>query len=243
MLRLPAILLALTVTSGPALACMGPKVILQDNFQTANPAWDTSPSGIPITPSVPILSIASGQAKLTPPPGDFAVAVYGDQFLPNSQFPGFDACVDITSPSVADASQAAAGIVFGQTGSAFFVFAMEEDGQAAVAQFQQQPYGWSYLVPWQAVSNLKTGANVTNTLRITIGPAGGAPTSTSGSGNSTSGNSGTVYVNGVKFATVTLPPIQGAKLGIWGEGDPGVNSVSGATWMFSNLKITNLPSP
>jgi hypothetical protein len=232
-LRLPATLLVLAVTSGPALACMGPTVILQDNFQTANPAWDTSPSNIPITPNVPILSIAGGYAKLTPPPGDFAVAVYGNQFLPSNQFPSIDACVDITSPSVADASQAAAGIVFGQTGSGFFVFAMEEDGQAAVGQFQQQPYGWSYLVPWQAAPNLKTGANVSNTLRVTIGPAGGAAT----------GNSGTVYVNGVKFAAVTLPPMQGAKLGIWGEGDPGMNSVSGATWTFSNLKITKLTSP
>jgi hypothetical protein len=232
-LRLPAIVLALAVTSGPALACMGPTVILQDNFQTANPAWDTSPSGIPITPSVPILSIAGGQAKLTPPPGDFAVAVYDGQFFPNSQFPSFDACVDITSPSVADASQAAAGIVFGQTSSGFFVFAMEEDGQVALAQLQQQPYGWSYLVPWRAAPNLKTDANVSNTLRLTIGPAGGAAT----------GNNGTVYVNGVKFATLPLPAMQGTKLGLWGEGDPGVNSVSGATWTFSNLKITNLPSP
>jgi hypothetical protein len=89
------------------------------------------------------------------------------------------------------------------------------------------------LVPWQAAPNLKTGANVSNTLRVTIGPAGGAAT----------GNSGTVYVNGAKFAAVTLPPMQGAKLGIWGEGDPGVNSVSGATWTFSNLKITKLTSP
>jgi hypothetical protein len=232
-LRLPAIVLGLAVTSGPALACMGPTVIFQDNFQTANPAWDTSPSGIPITPSVPILSIGGGQAKLTPPPGDFAAAVYDSQFFPNSQFPNFDACVDITSPSVADASQAAAGIVFGQTASGFFVFAMEEDGQVAVAQLQQQPYGWSYLVPWQAAPNLKTGANASNTLRVTVGPVGGAAT----------GNGGTVYVNGVKFATLALPSIQGAKLGIWGEGDPGVNSISGATWAFSNLKITNLTSP
>jgi hypothetical protein len=70
-------------------------------------------------------------------------------------------------------------------------------------------------------------------LRLTIGPAGGAAT----------GNNGTVYVNGVKFATLPLPAMQGTKLGLWGEGDPGVNSVSGATWTFSNLKITNLPSP
>jgi hypothetical protein len=231
---------------------MGPTVILQDNFQTANPAWDTSPSNIPITPSVPILSIGGGQAKLTPPPGDFAIAVRGDQFLPSSQFPGVDACVDITSPSVTDASQAAAGIVFGQIGSGFFVFAMEEDGQAAVGQFQQQPYGWSYLVPWQPAPNLKSGANVSNTLRVTIGPVSGAATgnsstaggaATGNGGAAATGNSGTFYVNGVKFATVMLPALQGAKLGIWGEGDPGMNSVSGATWTFSNLKITNVTSP
>jgi hypothetical protein len=233
-LRLSAIVLGLAVMSGPALACMGPTVIYQDNFQTANPAWDTSPSGIPITPSVPILSIAGGQAKLTPPPGNFAVAIYDSQFFPSSQFPSFDACVDITSPSVSDTGQAAAGIVFGQiNGSGFYVFAMEEDGQVAVAQLQLQPYGWSYLVPWQAAPNLKTGANVSNTLRVTIAPAGGTAT----------GNSGTVYVNGVKIATLPLPAMQGTKLGLWGEGDPGVNSVSGATWAFSNLKITNLASP
>jgi hypothetical protein len=245
-LRLTGTLAALTVWSGPALACMGPTVIYQDDFQHANPAWDISASLIPIPINFPVLSIAGGVAKLTPLAGDFAIAVYADQFFPSSQFPGFDACVDVTSPGVADASQAAAGFVFGQNVSGFYIFAAEEDGQAAVAQFQQQPFGWSYLVPWRAAQGLKTGGNVSNTLRITVAPAGAGAT----------GSSATFYVNGVTFATVALPSLQvpaasaagtqqglGTKLGLWAEGDPGVNPVTGATWGFSNLKITNVASP
>lgn len=245
-LRLTAALVALAVASDPTFACMGPTVIYQDDFQSANPAWDTTPSMIPIPLDFAVLSIAGGAAKLTPLAGDFAVAVYGDQFFPSSQFPSFDACVDVTSPSVADASQAAAGIAFGQNNSSgFYVFAVEEDGQAAVAQFQQQPFGWSYLAPWQAVQGLNTGANARNTLRVTVSPAAGAI-----------GSSATFYVNGVTFATLALPSLQappaqaadtqqapGTKLGLWAEGDPGPNPVAGATWSFSNLKITNVPSP
>jgi hypothetical protein len=248
-LRLTAALVALVVASGPTLACMGPTVIFQDDFQSANPAWDINPTGIAIPIDFPVLSIADGAAELTPLAGEFAVAVFGDQFFPSSQFSSFDACVDVTSPSVADPTQAAAGIAFGQTGSGFYVFAAQEDGQAAVAQFQQQT--WSYLAPWQAAQGINTGTNATNTLRVTVTPAAAGAT----------GSNATFYVNGVKFTTLALPSLQappapdratqgsdvqqilGTKLGLWAEGDPGTNAVAGATWSFRNLKITNVPSP
>jgi hypothetical protein len=233
--RLTAALVALAVASDPAFACMGPTVIYQDDFQSANPSWDIRPSQIPIPVDFQVLSIAGGVAKLTPLAGEFAVAVYGDQFFPNSQFPSFDACVDVSSPSVADPSQAAAGIAFGENNStgSFYVFAAEEDGQAAVAQFQWRPFGWSYPVPWQAAQGLKSGANASNTLRVTVTPAGAGAT----------GSNATFYVNGVKFATLALPSLQGTKLGLWAEGDPGPNPVAGASWSFSNLKITDVASP
>jgi len=224
--------LVAVIVSGPAVACTGPGVIFEDNFQSANPAWDSGPSAIPITPAVPILSIASGQAKLTPPPGSFALAVYDAQFFPDDRNPNFDACVDISGPQVADASQAAAGIVFGQSAAGFYVFAMEEDGQAAVAQFQQQPFGWSYPVPWRPAASLKTGANASNTLRVTLSP-NGTP------GKAAVSYSAVVYINGSEFAALTLPSFQGGKLGLWDEGDPGANPVTGATWSFSNLRVTN----
>jgi hypothetical protein len=233
-LRLTAALVALAIASDPAFACMGPTVIYQDDFQSANPAWDTNLTISQKPLDFAVLSIAGGAAKLTAPVGDFSIAVYGGQFFPNSQFPSFDACVDVTNPSVADPSQAAAGIAFGQNNSAgFYVFAAEEDGQAAVAQFQPQTIGWSYLAPWQTVQGLKTGANASNTLRVTVTPAGAGAT----------GSSATFYVNGVKFATLSLPSFSGTKLGLWAEGDPGPNPVTGATWSFSNLKITNVSSP
>jgi hypothetical protein len=53
-LRLTAALVALAVASDPAFACMGLTVIYQDDFQSADPAWDIGPSMIPIHGNVNI---------------------------------------------------------------------------------------------------------------------------------------------------------------------------------------------
>lgn len=223
-LKLATALVAAALTSSPALACMGPTVLLSDNFQTANafwlvPSWVVPPGmSAPFITFPPILNISGGHAQLTPLPGDFALAEVGG--LPVD---GGDACVDVLSPAVADPSQAAAGIMFGVTGSGFYVFAVEEDGQAAVLQYQSATRAWLYLVPWRAAPALTPGGNVTNTLRVTW-----------------NGTSGAAYINAQPFATFSLPKLTNAAFGIWCEGDPGVNATAGATYQFTNFKLTNV---
>jgi hypothetical protein len=134
-----------------------------------------------------------------------------------------DACVDVLSPTVAAPVQAAAGLIFGadQTGN-FYVFAVEEDGQAAVLQNQNGT--WVYPVAWRAAPALTSGGNVTNTLRVTW-----------------KGTSASAYINGQPFVTFDIPASKNTTFGIWCEGDPGTNPTAGAIYQFSNLKVTNVP--
>ena len=214
-----ASLVAVAVTSSPAFACMG-STVLVDNFQ--DPGWGAPDMPLQqglnkLTPVPPILTISGGSAQLTPLPGAFALADYGGQYVHSA-----DACVDVLSPTVADPTQAAAGIVFGLTDeSDFYVFAVEEDGQAAVLQYNG---AWLYPVAMRAAPALKAGANVTNTLRVTW-----------------NGTSGATYINGQAFATFTLPNFQNTQFGIWCEGDQGADPTISATYQFSNVKLTNVP--
>jgi len=215
-----AMLVAVTITSSPALACMGSTVIFADNFQPANPGWNVYLQG---TPDQGAMTFSGGYAQLTPLPGAFTFADYEGSFINSA-----DACVDVMSPTVADPTQASAGIMFGRTDNAdafdFYVFAVREDGQAAVLQYQLQAAKWLSLVSWSAAPGLKQGGNVTNTLRVTW-----------------SGTGGTAYINGQQFATFAIPVFQGTTFGIWCEGDPGVNPTAGATYQFTNVKVTNAP--
>jgi hypothetical protein len=232
-LAVAAVLATAALASSPALACMGPTVLLAENFQTNDPAWV-----VPIDPGLPTnpplnpgsnVTISAGYAALTPPVAVLGVAEYGGDI-----FPSADVCVDILSPAVADPSQAAGGIMFGFklpytqiSGYAFYVFAIEEDGQAAVMQYQYLVHGahsWTALVPWQAAPTLKPGGNATNTLRVTY-----------------KGTSGTAYINNEQFASFTLPAFTNTTIGFFCEGVAGVNPTTGATWQFTNLKVTNVP--
>ncbi len=221
-----ALLLGMAVTSSPALACMGPALYLSDNFQIMDPAWFLYPlqllsSGM--TPPVTKLTVGGGYADLTPPVGAYVVADYGGNFFDNN-----DVCVDIVSPTVADPTQAAAGISFGMTTAGYYVFAAEEDGQAALIQYQFGLFGtstWRFVVPWRTAPALKTGGNATNTLRVTW--------------NGTSGI-GAAYINGQEFTTFTTAAFLNSLFGLWCQGDPGVNPTTGAPWRFANLKITNV---
>lgn len=215
-------LLALALSASPALACMGPTVILADNF--SDPAWTLFLQGTPDVQGT--LAIADNAAQMTPLPGDFTYADWENSYLDSADF-----CVDVLSPTVADPTQAAAGIVFGINDLFnFYVFAVQEDGQAAVLHWAKNnaipgPGAWTDpLVPWRTAASLKTGGNVTNTLRVTW-----------------KGASGTADINGAEFATFTLPSFKNTTLGIWCEGDPGENPTTGATYQFTNDKITNVP--
>lgn len=209
-----ALLVAMVVASSRAFACGGATLL---SFQTGDPSWEVDQQGTEEVQGT--LSISGGFALLTPLPGDFTFADYQGNF-----FDSADACVDVLSPTVADPSQAAAGIMFGETEDDFYVFAAEEDGQAAVLQYQNDTNVWLYPVPWRAAPALKKGANVTNSLRVTW-----------------KGTTGTAYINGQQFATFTIPAFDGTVFGLWCEGDPDVNPIIGATYRFSNLTLNNVP--
>jgi hypothetical protein len=70
---------------------------------------------------------------------------------------------------------------------------------------------------------MKKGANMTNTLRVTW-----------------KGTSVATYINGQAFATYTLPQaFQNTMIGLLAQGD--ASATAGATWKFTNLKVTNVP--
>jgi hypothetical protein len=212
-------LLAMAVTSAPAMACMGPTVLYSDNFQQASPAWQAPPGE---------MTIAGGHMSLTPPQGQTTAAIYMGGYYDNA-----DTCIDLVSPSVTDVTNAMAGLVFGislptaadssqapQAPTTMYMFGLFESGQAFVAQFQNGTV--VFLVPPQAASAVLAGPNVTNTLRATW-----------------NGTSGTAYINGQQFSTFNFPQaFQNALIGLMVAGD--ASATAGATWNFANLKITNV---
>lgn len=206
-----AVLAAVAVTSSPAFACMGTTVLFSDNFQKADPAWTLVYTGT--------LNITGGYAQVTPPQGDITLLDYEGMFADSA-----DACVDALSPTVADPTQAVGGLVFGLADSGdFYALLVEEDGYAAVVRSQNN--AMLTPVPWKQSAAIKTGGNVTNTLRVTW-----------------NGTTGTAYINGQVFSTFTIQPFQNTTFGMWAGGDTGANPNAGATWKFTNVKVTNVPT-
>jgi hypothetical protein len=216
--RLAAVFFAvLAMSCNPAMACMGQTVLLAESFQSLGLAWGL---WLPFSYPSTAFDAANGFAKLTPSVGDYAVGIYQGLFFDTA-----DACVDVINPQVNDPSQSSGGLVFGldQTDN-FYVLAVRQDGQAAVMNYRSDTQAWTYLVPWKQVAELKTGANSTNTLRVTW-----------------SGTSANTYLNGTAFATVQIPQFNNTVLGIWCEGDPQSNPTLGATYQFANFKVTSVP--
>jgi len=117
-----AVLGLAAVAPAPALACMGPTVLLSEDFQQADPAWQHSPDST--------MSISGGYLRLSPPEGHGTDAIYNGAFFDNA-----DACTDILSPTVTDPGGGAAGLVFGATPSGYHAVQITEDGRAALARW------------------------------------------------------------------------------------------------------------
>jgi hypothetical protein len=196
-----AVLVAVAVTSGPAFACMGPTVIFQDSFQTVDPAWAPIFAGT--------FAVSAGKMQLTAPSEQYAGVNYGNKFVDSGDY-----CVDMVSPDPTTAG----GIVFGYTDGGWYQFEVGDNQQAAVLNVTSE--GQLLPVSWRAAPALKTGANVTNTLRVTW-----------------KGTSASTYINGQLFATFNIPAFQGTKIGL--IIDNGASAP--VTYQFSNLKVTNVP--
>ena len=202
-----AVLLAVAVTSGPAFACKGPTLIFADNFQSADPAWHGE------------LAVSGGHANVAAIPNQFAGAFYGGEFIDSGDY-----CVNMVGPTLQDQTAIRGGMVFGFTDvENFYAFLAEEDGKATVIR---KLNGQPPLSPvaMRAAPALKTGANVTNTLRITW-----------------DGTSASAYINDQPFITFNLPQaLQNTMIGLDVENDTASGS-SPIAYTFSNLKVTNVP--
>jgi hypothetical protein len=165
------------------------------------------------------LVISGGVAQLTPPQGDWTITGYTGAAIDTG-----DMCADMVSPTVPDQSQAVGGLVFGLDASSssidYYSLQIEEDGYVTVARWQNS--AWANPLPWKAAPMVKTGPNATNNLRVTW-----------------KGTTGTAYINGQSVGTFTMQPVQNTLIGFFGQGD--ASPTAGATWKFSNLKVTNAP--
>ena len=198
-----AVLLAVAAVSSPALACKGPNLIFSDDFKTVDEAWQ--PWGNWVT-----FSISNGKAQLKSNPGSYAMAAYQGFFVDSA-----DACVDVIAPDVKDPGSILGGLMFGGVGTDFYAFLLRPNGNAAV--FRNQNGGWLTPVAEKKADGAKTGANVTNTLRVTW-KNGTAQT----------------YVNDKPFATMKTLPIVNGKFGLYSEPE-------GNVYQFTNVKITDAP--
>lgn len=165
------------------------------------------------------LVIGGGYAQVTPPQGDWSIAGYT-----GSSFDSADMCVDVLSPTTTDQGSAVGGLVFGLNATAsaidYYSLQIEEDGYATVALWQNN--AWTNPVSWRAAPTVKTGPNATNTLRVTW-----------------KGSSATGYINGQLFGTFNIQALSSSLIGVFAQGD--ASPTAGATWKFTNLKITNVP--
>jgi hypothetical protein len=202
------VIAAMAIGASPAFACKGPTTLLLDNFQTVDPAWALSDG----------LAISGGNATVTATAGGTLNYLnYEGQFFDTA-----DVCVNMVSPTVSDPTTALGGIMFGLNNGGYWLFLVEEDGKAQIVRNQNG--GWLTPVTMRAAPSLKTGANVSNTLRLTY-----------------KGTSGSAYINDTLFVTFTIPQaFQNTQIGLYAENDAATGGAA-ITYTFSNLDITNVP--
>jgi hypothetical protein len=189
---------------GPAAAvCPGIDVLFQDSFETLQPTW-----GQPTTTA----KVENGQLVMTPAVGTYV-------WLTNSAgvYDDVDMCVNVTTVTGVDATEAKAGPIFWYTDvNNFYVFEIAPNGKASV--WRRQRGKWLAQVNWQDVETANKGDGATNELRVT-----------------TAGDDATFYVNGTEFKKVSgSAPDNGQQIGLF-AGSPDKDA---ATFAFDDLKLT-----
>jgi hypothetical protein len=197
--------LAISVAGlGPAAAvCPGIDVLYQDNFDVLQPTWG-QPSATD--------KVENGQLVMSPAVGTYVwltnnAGVYDD----------IDMCVNVTTVTGVDATEAKAGPIFWYADiNNFYVFEIAPNGKASV--WRRQRGKWLPQVNWQDVDNANKGDGATNELRVT-----------------TTGDDATFYVNGVEFKKLSgTAPDNGQQIGLF-AGSPDKDA---ATFAFDDLKAT-----
>jgi hypothetical protein len=199
-----AMLLATALASSPALACKGSNVLYEDDFSSNDGNW----------PNDDTFNIFRGNARLKPPAGRNAAAIYNGM-----TFDDADICVDVALPQARDPTRVLGGLIFWQDDQNFYAFLVSPDGNATVLSVQDGKS--TRPVSLRKADSLNTAANSVNTLRVT-----------------SKGEEVSAYINDKPFATFKgEPPSSGGHVGFWGQSENGAEN----TWSFSNLKITEFP--
>lgn len=194
---------ALAATAASAAGCTG-NVQFADTFGQADPAWPTADS----------ISIGGGKMQIKPDAGKDNWAIYQGAFFGDA-----DICVDVSVNPVSDPTAFSAEVVFWLVDSSnYFEVYIAPNGFASIARVQNgralTPVGW------RKAASLKPGANVVNSIRVTL-----------------KGNSISTYFNDQLFYTIQgAQPQGGGLIGLDANSEKSPN-----TWSFSNLKITDPP--
>jgi hypothetical protein len=190
-------LLMLWVYTTEANACMGDKVLLQDNFNTMDPNWRFGNQNW----------AGNGIFLMTPQPGTQHTAIYDGRV-----FGDMDACVDVVLPA-GDLSPVAPYMIHDSAGLVFWATKFPDDyeflvsplGMFAVIRSSFNP---TTITNWTRSPAIKPGLNQVNALRVV-----------------TKGSEATFYVNGTRLGSITgQPPGQGSKIGLVGASGPDVQS-------------------
>jgi len=198
------------VLPAQAATCPG-TVILQDAFNSANPALDVN---------------AYASSKMTIQGGTAAInmlqanSTRADEYV-GSRFGDVNACVTLASGASDKSEGQVAGLIFWANDyTALYLLEVNPaSGQFAVAQ-RSEAGAWSFPVAWAASAAVVEGMGKANTLRV-----------------QTKGASATLFINDQQVGTFTgTPPASGGMVGFYAESESSMTASE--TWDFTNFSAS-----
>lgn len=173
-----------------AATCPG-TVVLQDSFNSVNPALNLTPSD---------------SAKFAIEGGKASIAILKPAFARTELYSGFrygdaNICVTVATPATDTSEKQDAGIAFWADGfTTYYTFEISTAGMFSVAQ-RLSSGQWNYLVHLTASPAIVPGTGKTNTVRVL-----------------TKGNKATFFVNDQQVGTIDgTPPAGGGMAGFIGD--------------------------
>lgn len=189
--------------------CTGNEQFSDDFTQANDPTWP-----------VPRDDIAIGGGKFQ---GKAPVTKWNWAITAAVNVGDADICVDLSVNPVSDPTQTYGGVVFWLGGGDpdspnFYQVMIDPAGDASLQAIQNKKL--TQPVSWRKAASLKTGANVVNSIRITL-----------------KGNKISIYFNGQPWYT-NLSGVQPQGGGEWGLQFTSEKAAPNV-WTFSNLKVTD----
>jgi hypothetical protein len=161
------------------------------------------------------ISIGGGALRIRTDPGYIAPVFYKADVYDKA-----DICFDLTIPSLTDPEKPLAGLLFSAVDLGnFYYFWFNPTGAIGVSRLFNKR--WLSPVQPRKVEGINTASGAKNTFRLTL-----------------NGGAATVYANGEKIVDFRINATPGG--GFIGFNADG-GAVEGETWVFGNLKVTDLP--